>query len=138
VSISDPNPFLRALPPLLVMGAIFYFSAQPFDGHDLAWYEVVARKLGHVGGYALLTAAWAWSLRGVVTRPLAWAAALSFLYACSDEYHQTSVEGRAGTVTDVLIDSVGIAISTGYLSSRTRRRDGAGEARRRSPASSPS
>lgn len=30
-----------------------------------------------------------------------------FLYACSDEWHQTFVPGRAGRFTDVLVDSVG-------------------------------
>jgi VanZ family protein len=121
VSRSDPNLLLRLLPPLLMMAAIFYFSAQPFDGPDLAWYEVIARKLGHVGGYALLTAAWGWALRGLVARPVLWAAALSFLYACSDEYHQTFVDGRSGTVTDVLIDSVGIALALLAIDWRARR-----------------
>ena len=121
MSLSGANPLLRLLPPLLVMATIFYFSSQPFDGPDLAWYEVVARKLGHVGGYALLTAAWAWALRGVVARPVVWAAGLSFLYACSDEYHQTFVDGRAGTATDVVIDSVGIAVACLAIASRGRR-----------------
>lgn len=40
---------------------------------------------------------------------LAGAAALlwSFLYACTDEWHQTFVSGRAGRFSDVLIDSSG-------------------------------
>ena len=33
----------------------------------------------------------------------------SFLYACSDEFHQLFVPGRAGRFTDVMIDSVGIS-----------------------------
>ena len=33
---------------------------------------------------------------------------LSVLYAVSDEYHQTFVEGRVGAVKDVLIDSAGV------------------------------
>ena len=37
---------------------------------------------------------------------LAW----SFLYACTDEWHQTFVPGRAGRFTDVLIDSCGALI----------------------------
>ncbi len=35
----------------------------------------------------------------------------SFLYACSDEYHQTFVSGRAGQFNDVLIDMVGVVFS---------------------------
>ena len=32
---------------------------------------------------------------------------ICFLYACSDEYHQTFVNGRTGRMSDVLIDTVG-------------------------------
>ena len=53
-----------------MMAAIFYFSAQPFDGPDLAWWEVAVRKLGHMGGYAVLTFLWWWALVGRV-RPTA-------------------------------------------------------------------
>lgn len=31
----------------------------------------------------------------------------AIVYACSDEFHQTFVNGRAGQITDVLIDSLG-------------------------------
>ena len=39
--------------------------------------------------------------------------AFSFLYACSDEWHQTFVPERAGRFSDVLIDSVGVFIGVG-------------------------
>lgn len=55
---------LRALAPIALMGAIFYFSAQPAAAHH-AWWVIVIRKLGHITGYALLTALWAWALQGV-------------------------------------------------------------------------
>ena len=32
---------------------------------------------------------------------------ISFLYACTDEYHQTFVNGRTGQFSDILIDSIG-------------------------------
>ena len=32
-----------------------------------------------------------------------------FLYACSDEYHQTFIPGRAGQFSDVLVDMAGAA-----------------------------
>ena len=60
---------LRALAPLALMGLIFYFSAQPAGGHH-AWWVIISRKLGHITGYALLTALWAWALQGVVRRPV--------------------------------------------------------------------
>jgi VanZ family protein len=92
------------------MAVIFYLSAQP-AGEDLPAWEVALRKLGHLGGYALLAGLWAWTLAGVVRRPLVWAVAIAFLYACSDEWHQSFVETRHATPVDVLIDSVGIALA---------------------------
>ncbi|MDP9228807.1 MAG: VanZ family protein [Actinomycetota bacterium] len=102
---------LRLLAPVAAMAAIFYFSSQPFDGPELAWWEVVLRKLGHVSGYFLLTSAWWWALVGVIRRPLLAAALISLAYAAGDEYHQTFVEGRTGTPVDVCIDATGIALA---------------------------
>lgn len=41
---------------------------------------------------------------------------LSFLYACSDEYHQTFVVGRSGEFKDVLIDYSGSFIGVFIVS----------------------
>ena len=101
---------LRAIAPVLLMGVIFYFSAQSSSG-DHPWWDVILRKLGHVTGYALLTALWWWALRGVVGRPLLIAVCIAFAYACTDEFHQTFVSGRTGTPVDVAIDSIGMAIA---------------------------
>ena len=43
---------LRSIAPLLLMGVIFYFSAQTSTGGH-PWWDVILRKLGHVTGYAL-------------------------------------------------------------------------------------
>jgi len=101
---------LRAIAPVLLMGVIFYFSAQTSSG-DHAWWDVILRKLGHVTGYALLTTLWWWALRGVTGRPLLIAVCIAFAYACTDEFHQTFVSGRTGTPVDVAIDSIGMAIA---------------------------
>lgn len=98
----------RLLAPLALMSVIFAFSAQP-GGEQLEWWEVVIRKLGHFGIYSTLAALWFWALAGRVRRPLAWACAISLAYACTDEFHQTFVEGRHGSPLDVLIDAAGIA-----------------------------
>ena len=37
----------------------------------------------------------------------------TFIYACTDEIHQLFVEGRAGRVSDVLIDTAGAIIGIG-------------------------
>lgn len=101
---------LRALAPIALMGVIFYLSAQPAAGHH-AWWVIVIRKLGHVTGYALLTALWAWVLQGVVRRPVLVAVGVALAYACTDEWHQTFVHGRTGTPRDVAIDAIGVAIA---------------------------
>lgn len=40
------------------------------------------------------------------------AVALSFLYACSDEWHQTFVAGRSGKFADVGIDAIGFVAAS--------------------------
>jgi VanZ family protein len=111
---------MRALAPLALMGLIFYFSAQSSTG-DHPWWDIIFRKLGHVTGYALLTALWAWALQGVVRRPVWWAVGISVAYACTDEFHQTFVSGRTGTPVDVCIDAIGMAIAA-WLITRYRAR----------------
>ena len=133
---------IRLIPALVLMGLIFYFSAQPAGGHH-AWWVVIFRKLGHVTGYALLTAAWWWGLRGRVERPLIWAIGIALAYACTDEFHQTFVRGREGTPRDVGIDAIGMAIAALLIRARRpspaeRGRTGArGGLARSSPARSP-
>lgn len=111
---------VRILAPLALMGVIFWFSAQTYDGHEIAWWEVAGRNLGHFLGYALLAAAWAWALPGRLRTRLALAAALSLAYAAGDEYHQTFVEGRTGTAEDVVIDALGIATAVVLVHQRAR------------------
>jgi VanZ family protein len=96
----------RALAPLALMGLIFYLSAQESVGPELpAWTRVAA----HFSEYALLAALWAWALvpslghRGLVVAGL-----ISFLFAVSDEYHQSFVAGRDADVLDVVNDTAGI------------------------------
>ena len=125
---------LRLLAPLAMMAAIFYFSAQPFDGPELAGWEVALRKLGHFGGYALLTGLWWWALVGAVRRPLALAAAISIGYAVTDEYHQTFVDNRHGSALDVGVDALGVAFACLSIRALGRRRS----LSRPRPSSSPS
>jgi VanZ family protein len=132
---------LRTIAPILLMGVIFYLSAQPSSGHH-PWWEVIFRKLGHVTGYALLTALWWWALHGLVRRPLLIAVCIALAYACTDEFHQTFVRGRTGTPVDVGIDAIGVAIAaalikTRRLPSKRRGEIDAGGASRSSLARSP-
>jgi VanZ family protein len=108
---------LRTLAPLALMGLIFYLSSRPAD-EELAWWTVIARKLGHISGYALLTALWAWALAGVVRRPVLLAAAIALAYACTDELHQSFVETRHGTPIDVGVDAIGIGLAAALIQLR--------------------
>jgi VanZ family protein len=130
----NQRALFRALLPLALMGAIFYFSSQPAGGHH-AWWVIVFRKLGHITGYALLTGAWWWALRGIAQRPLLWAVGVSLLYACGDEFHQTFVRGREGTPRDVAIDAVGIAIAALLIGMRRSAPTGWGRTHARAAAS---
>jgi len=110
------------LPPLLLMAAIFALSAQPSLDSGLGWIDSVGRKLVHFGEYALLCFLW-WRLlrRGMPSRRAALAAFLiSSLYAASDEFHQSFVEGRHGTPVDWAIDSAGAAAAALAVAARRR------------------
>jgi VanZ family protein len=49
-------------------------------------------------------------------------ALIAVIYGCLDEYHQSFIEGRTATLSDVLTDSLGailfLAIASLFLSSR--------------------
>ena len=61
-------------------------------------------------GYGLLALSYLYAFR-LDSAKLKTAWILAFLYAISDEYHQTFVLGRNGTWIDVLIDGTGAAIT---------------------------
>lgn len=87
---------LRILPPL---------SDQGMD-HDL-------RKYAHMAEFAMLAMPAFGFFRELLPGQRRWPAFLTgllfcFLYACSDEFHQLFVPGRAGMFSDVLIDTVGV------------------------------
>jgi VanZ family protein len=105
---------LRATAPLALMALIFYLSAQEAVGPELpAWVRVVA----HFGEYALLAALWVWALAPLLgRRAYLVAAAIAFVYALSDEFHQSFVEGRDADPLDVLADAAGIAVAVSLLS----------------------
>lgn len=76
----------------------------------------IVRKGAHFSEYAFLACTIAFHFM-VLRKSKKWlfidTIILSFLYAVSDEYHQTFVVGRAGRFTDVLIDTTGAV--TGVL-----------------------
>jgi VanZ family protein len=104
-------------PPLALMGLIFFLSHQPDLSSGLGIWDTIGRKILHAAEYALLCVLWWRALGGITTprRAVAAAAALSLVYAASDEVHQSFIEGRHGTPLDVAIDSVGIAAVSLWL-----------------------
>ena len=121
-------PLLRRpdlwLPPLALMGLIYFLSAQPSLDSGLGWVDDVGRKLVHFGSYALLCALWWRLLRGAGVerrRAALLAFVASSLYAVSDELHQSTVEGRHGTPLDWAIDSAGAALAALRLGARRKR-----------------
>jgi len=110
------------LPPVVLMGVIFAFSAQPSLDSGLGLIDMIGRKLIHFAEYALLCFLW-WRALASVTSPrraALWAFLIASGYAATDELHQTFVEGRHGNVFDWLIDSAGAALVALRLATRDR------------------
>jgi VanZ family protein len=110
------------LPPLVLMGLIWVFSAQPSLDSGLGWIDTVGRKLIHFGEYALLAYLWWRLLRTSMPDKRAALAALllSSLYAATDEVHQAFVDGRHGTPIDWAIDTAGAAAAALAVTARRR------------------
>ena len=75
--------------------------------------EHFVRKGAHMTEYAILAillCVWLGRWQMPRMRLACIAGAITVLYSCSDEFHQLFVEGRAGRVSDVLIDSAGAVL----------------------------
>jgi len=77
--------------------------------------DFILRKIAHILEYAILTFLLFRAFHSTGNQPrankaLALAIIIAFLYALSDEYHQTFIFGRQGKLGDVGIDGVGILI----------------------------
>lgn len=70
----------------------------------------IVRKGAHFSEYALLSFALAFhffTCKWKKLRVLSFSIIGSSLYAMTDEYHQTFIEGRSGQISDVLLDTSG-------------------------------
>jgi VanZ family protein len=99
---------IRFAPPLLLMGLIFFLSAQPDLNSGLGAWDTILRKLAHMAEFGLLWLLW-WRALGY--RGKALPALIAIAYAVTDELHQTTVDGRHGSPIDVLIDATGVALA---------------------------
>ena len=112
----------RWAPPIALMAVIFFFSAQPDLNSGLGLIDTIGRKLIHAAEYGLLCFLW-WRALSRPGRPqdvvLVVAVALSSLYAVTDEYHQTFVDGRHGSPVDWAIDTMGALLTALVIRRRT-------------------
>ena len=84
---------------------IFVLSSIPDLGTGLGGWDLALRKVAHAAEFAVL----GFLLLRALGRELP-ALALGIAYAVSDELHQHFVPGRQGSLLDVLIDAVGVAV----------------------------
>ena len=103
---------------------IFALSAQShleISNHELL--DFILRKIAHacVFGVLLVLASMTLRQEGMeVRRARLLALVFTLLYAVSDEYHQSFVPGRFGTIRDVGIDTAGALIALGLLAVHSR------------------
>ena len=108
------------LPPLLLMAAIFYLSAQPNLNSGLGTVDLIGRKLVHFGEYALLCLLWWRAFAGSAggRRAALIAFVLASTYAATDEFHQSFVDTRNGSPLDWAIDTAGAAAAALWIRTR--------------------
>jgi hypothetical protein len=111
------------------MGVIYWFSAQPNSNevteNIFGGLNYYVRKGSHMTEFAILFGLAYWFEAACIIRggaaleklkPLSLKLFLPFLfvflYAASDEWHQSFVPGRTALFSDVLIDCAGAAIAT--------------------------
>jgi len=100
------------LPPVLWMSLIFFLSSfHKLQASPVGWQDFVIRKLAHFCEYAILCFLCYRGLKNTTKVSLAKGLLLAFfmavLYALSDEYHQTFINGRTGRSFDIWVDSFG-------------------------------
>ena len=107
-SIFNKYPFFRAVPSILCMAIIFKLSS--LTNEQLQDFPHVWDKLAHFCEYATLAGCYAmlwtrteWSKRQWL-RVLV-VGVLALVYGCTDEYHQSFVEGRDSSVFDLVESS---------------------------------
>ncbi|MFC1627173.1 VanZ family protein [Patescibacteria group bacterium] len=104
------------VPVMIWAGVIFSFSSMRINGNvEFSWTDFVVKKTAHVIEYAVLY--WllfrAISLKGkfIERKYFAVTLVIAIFYALSDEWHQTFVPGREGTLRDVGFDTLGMLMS---------------------------
>lgn len=105
------------------IGPVLRWFKPDVTGEQIRFVQMIVRKTGHVIEYAVLAALILRALRDTEDRRRALRVALllSVAYAVSDEWHQSLVATRQGSVWDVAIDAAGAALGAGLWEARSRR-----------------
>ena len=103
---------------LMIGTKLGFFHGDPAQYADLIeLMSFPVRKAAHMTEYLVFYCTVRFGLHFTYQTPdmkrrLLASLAIVFLYACTDEFHQLFVPGRAGRFTDVLIDCFGCAVVT--------------------------
>ena len=82
-----------------------------------AMIDFPIRKCAHMSEYALLAMLYFGITGNLLEEKRGYQAAFlgAVFYACTDEFHQLFVPGRAGRLLDVCIDAIGAVCGLGFL-----------------------
>lgn len=100
------------LPVVIWSGVIFGVSGQAINSStaQFSWLDFIVKKTAHVTEYAILF----W-LTWRANKSLKQTLIMCVLFALSDEWHQTFVPGREGTLRDVGFDTIGMLLSLNQI-----------------------
>lgn len=108
----------RFSPPILVYGAIYYFSSRPASSLP----DIAPDYVSHFIEYAILgfffmrMVLYDTKMTEVTLRPVLFSLPVMVLLALLDEVHQYYVPTRHFELKDILVDTVGILVGVGlYL-----------------------
>ncbi len=93
----------------------FFFRNREIEESKIIIYEAILRKIAH---FSIYTMVGIWSMASMETyfieennnkKRFIISLTIGFLYACSDEIHQSFLIGRMGSFIDVILDTIGVA-----------------------------
>jgi hypothetical protein len=107
--------------PFLIMAVLFWLSSlpgtpsvdEPATYAIFRWISPSWQNALHVPAYASLGFAWWWALRAWPLKPIEqviFALLVAAAYGVFDEWHQSFVPGRYSSLTDVMLDVIGILL----------------------------
>mgnify|MGYP001550028394 CR=1 FL=1 len=116
---------LRILIPLAYMLGIFALSSIPDTGRIetqaeriFLWITPEFQNFLHIPLYGGLAGCWYWALKHWVVgtnNKIALAFTFTTIYSFIDEYHQLSVPGRFGSLTDLGLNAIGAILILGII-----------------------